>query len=111
MRLFYISYEPHRGDPIFHLQARSKAKLISQTNSHLRVFQHMGKADSADRVLSGVDVVTSVLERALNNKGRWVAGLGCTCMVRASISALGLNVGNGTVLWLVRRQTPVVSRR
>jgi hypothetical protein len=109
MRLFYISYGPHRGDPIFHLQARGKAKLISQTNRHLRVFQHVGKADSADRVLSGVDVATGVLERALNNKSRWVAGLGCTCMVRASISALRLDVGNGTVLWLVRRQAPAVS--
>jgi hypothetical protein len=68
------------------------------------MLQHMSKAHGGDGILCSMDVVAGILERTLDHEGRWVASFRCTCMVRASISTLGLDVGNGAVLRRVRQR-------
>lgn len=65
------------------------------------MLKHVREANGADSILGGMNVPTGVLERTLNDKGRWVASFRCTCMVGASVATLGLNIWDGTVLDVV----------
>lgn len=84
------------------LQIRSETQLIRKSNGHLRMLQHMAKANRADRVLRGVDQLARVLKCSLNHKSRGVASLGRAGVVGACIAALSLDVGDCAVLYCLR---------
>ena len=62
------------------------------------MFQHVTEANCAKSVLCGVDVATGVLKSGLDDESRWIASLGGTCVIGASIAALGLYVWDSAVL-------------
>jgi hypothetical protein len=71
------------------------------------MLQHVSEADSADSISCCVDVAAGILECTLNNKGRRIASFGRTRMIRACVSTLGLDVGNGAVLDMVSLVTNI----
>ena len=73
-------------------------KLVHQAQGHLGMLKHVVKRQILDQVVSTVNVLVRVLKCRLNNKGRWVPGLGGRGVVRASVAALGLDPGNAAVL-------------
>jgi hypothetical protein len=103
--IFFIqcSLSPKEYVPCHHLQSCGKSELVRQTHCHLRVFQHVREADGADGVLCGVNVLACVFKRALDDKSRWVPGLGRTRVVRTCVAAFGLDVGNGAILVVVNQ--------
>ena len=51
-----------------------KCQFKGKGKCHSRVLQHVCKIEIFDLVLSGVDLVVRILEVALDDKCRWVAG-------------------------------------
>jgi hypothetical protein len=80
------------------LKVCRKGQFVSETNGHLRMFQHVRVVDRAERILICVDVAAGILKGTFDDERRRIAGFRCTRMVRASVSAFGLDVGNGAVL-------------
>lgn len=78
-----------------------KRQLVTEGQRHARVLQHVVERQVLDQVLGRVDVVVRVLERRLDDKRRRVPGLGRRRVVGAGIAALGLDVGDVTVLRVI----------
>jgi hypothetical protein len=65
------------------------------------MLQHVVEAKVLNLVLGRVDFLIAVLELRFDDKGRWVAKAAGGGMVRASVAALGFNVGDVAVLGVV----------
>lgn len=76
-----------------------EGKLVDKTDGHASVLEHVVKGQVLDGVVAGVDMRVRVLESRLDDKGRWVAGLGGGGVVGAGVAALGLDPRDVTVLY------------
>lgn len=52
-----------------------------QGKRHLDMLNHVVEAEVLDQVVSGMDMVVTIIERAFNDKGTGIAGFGGTGMV------------------------------
>ena len=59
----------------------SKRKLISKTNSHLRMLEHVVVAHCSNCISRGVNHGAGVGERGFDDESRWISGLRCTGVV------------------------------
>lgn len=64
------------------------------------MLQHMTKANSADRILRGVNQLARILKRSLNHKSRGISGLGRAGVIGARVAALCLDVWDCAVLFI-----------
>lgn len=83
---------------VANLQSRGKGQFICEANGHLRMLQHVRKADRADGILGSVNELAAVRECRLNHESRRVASLRCRSVIGASVTTLCLHVRDGAVL-------------
>lgn len=75
-----------------------EAQLVNETESHASVLEHVVKREGVDGIGRRVDVGAGEVKRRLNHKCRGIPGLGSRGVIRASIAALSLDVGDVAVL-------------
>jgi len=77
---------------------RSKSKLVGKGQAHLRVLQHVVETDVLDLVVGCMDMLVTVLEGRLDHECGGVAESTGRGVVGAGVAALGLDIGDVTVL-------------
>lgn len=83
------------------LKGSSKAQLISKAKADLGKLKNMAKVDGVNSISGAVDIRAAVVESRLESHSRGETLAGSGGMVRAPISALGVNGGELGVLVIV----------
>ena len=72
----------------------SKGKLICKSEGELGMLKHMIEAQELDFVFCGMDLAVTVLEVALDDKGRGISGFAGTCVIGTGVATFGQDVGD-----------------
>lgn len=73
-------------------------KLVSKSQAHLGMLNHMIKAQILDQIIRGMNVLVAVLELGLDDKRRRITIAAGRCVIGAGVATLGFDKWDITVL-------------